>query len=89
MAIKLSGEDYTHLFDSTMAWGQDWKEQADRFDKGVTYDWKHAYWFELSYANFVLAREFLIQNGHSFQWTNDAAGGWVILTNYDWALGAS
>jgi len=87
MQVKLNASDFNYLWDSSMAWGEDWKYQADRFDKGISYHWKHAYFFELSYANLVLAREYLRDTGISFEITNDEAGGWVILTDYDHAFG--
>jgi hypothetical protein len=87
MNITLKADDFTNLFDVWMGWGQDWKTQQDRFDKGISYEWKNAYWFEVFYSNLILAREYLKHVGHSFEITNDEAGGWVILTDYDYAVG--
>lgn len=87
MQVKLDASDFNSLWDASMEWGQDWKLQASRFDNGISYNWKFAYWFEISYANLVLAREYLKSIGASFEITDDEAGGWVILTNYDHAFG--
>ena len=88
MQVKLDAADFNSLWDLSMEWGQDWKSQSDRFDKGISYEWKFAYWFEVSYANLVLAREYLKSIGAPFEITNDEGSGWVILTNYDHAFGA-
>ena len=87
MQVKLDASDFNNLWDASMEWGQDWKLQASRFDNGISYNWKFGYWFEISYANLVLAREYLKSIGAAFEITNDEAGGWVILTNYDQAFG--
>ena len=85
MDVKLTPEDFTNLWDQSMEWGTEWKSQSERFDSGISYYWKHAYFFEICYANFVLARSYLKAIGVSFEVTHDAAGGWVILTDYDWS----
>ena len=87
MQVKLDAGDFNQLWDASMEWGESWKLQGDRFDNGISFHWKHAYWFELHYANLVLAREYLTSIGAPFEITNDEAGGWVILTDYDHAFG--
>lgn len=86
MQVKIDSNDFNQLWDSSMEWGESWKFQADRFDDGISWHWKHAYFFELAYANLILAREYLKSIGVSFEITNDEAGGWVILTDYDHAF---
>lgn len=85
LEVRLTPEDFTNLWEQSMDWGQEWKIQADRFDNGISFNWQKAYFFELCYANFVLARSYLKSIGVLFEVTNDAAGGWVILTDYEWA----
>jgi len=82
MEVKISAEDFDNLWDASMKWGNDWKTKSDRFESGISYHWKYAYWFEMSYANLILAREYLKSIGRSFEITSDEAGGWVILTDY-------
>jgi hypothetical protein len=85
LEVRLTAEDFTNLWEQSMDWGVEWKSQAERFDNGISFHWQKAYFFELCYANFVLARTYLKGIGVSFEVTNDAAGGWVILTDYDWS----
>ena len=85
MQVTLTQEDFTNLWDQSMEWGNDWKVQAERFDSGISFHWQRAYFFEIAYANFILAKSYLQSIGVAFEVTHDAAGGWVILTDYDWA----
>ena len=82
--MKLTNEDFTRLFDSAMAWGLDWKEQADRFDptaKEFRFQW--VYWFD-SYSALLLARLFLDEDGWQSEslWDEDLEQ-WILLTNYE------
>jgi hypothetical protein len=86
----LTQNDFTNLFDVAMKWGGHWKKQAARFEPGVSFNaWKWAYWFEMNYAAFLLAQDFLTTNQIAFTTTADEAGGWVILTNYNFETGSN
>ena len=60
----------------------EWRAQDGRFDPPVSYEWKRAYWFEMSYANLLFAKLYLDEKGYDYEIASDEAGGWVILTNY-------
>ena len=82
--MKLTNEDFTRLFDCAMAWGLDWKEQADRFEptpKEFRFQW--VYWFD-SYSALLLARLFLDEDGWQSEslWDEDLEQ-WILLTNYE------
>ena len=84
----LTKNDFSNLFDVAMEWGGHWKAQADRFEPGISFNaWQWAYWFEINYAAFLLAKDFLESNGYGYTTTTDEAGGWVILTNYNFETG--
>ena len=80
--MKITSDDFTSLFDTSMEWGREWEIQSDRFSPDVSYDWKRAYWYE-SYANLMIARTYLSQEGYECQMSSDETGGWVILTDYE------
>jgi len=80
--LIIRNEDFDRLWDTSMEWGSDWAAQDGRFDPPVSYGWKRAYWFELSYANLMFARMFLDIQGHPYEIASDEAGGWVLLTDY-------
>ena len=80
--MKLSSNDFTNLFDTSMEWGGEWESKGDRFIPHISYGWKRAYWYD-SYANLVLSRAYLKQEGYEYQMSSDEAGGWVILTDYE------
>jgi hypothetical protein len=65
-----------------MGWGSEWRAHDGRFDPPVSYEWKQAYWFEMSYANLLFAKLYLDEKGYDYEVASDEAGGWVILTNY-------
>jgi hypothetical protein len=80
--MLVTEEDFNRLWDTSMAWGNEWRSQDGRFEPLVSYDWAQAYWFELAYSNLILARVFLDQKGYEYEISSDEAGGWVLLTNY-------
>jgi hypothetical protein len=82
--MKLTEQDFQNLWDTSMAWGSEWRAQDGRFDPPVSYEWRQAYWFELSYANLVMARTFLESKGEDYEVSSDEAGGWILLTNYEY-----
>ncbi len=80
--MKLTSEDFDRLWDTSMAWGSQWRAQDGRFEPPVSYEWEQAYWFEVSYANLLFAKSFLDEQGYGYEIASDQEGGWVILTNY-------
>ena len=59
--MNLTNEDFMHLHNTSMEWGEHWKEQAERFEPTVTdFEWRWAYWFD-SYPSLLLARQALEQ----------------------------
>ena len=82
MNLMLTERDFDRLWDTSMAWGNHWRAQDGRFDPPVSYEWKQAYWFEVAYANFLLACSYLEEQGIKYETASDEAGGWVILTDY-------
>jgi hypothetical protein len=82
--MKLTKQDFEMLWDTSMEWGQEWKAQEGRFEPPVSYEWLRAYWFELSYANLLMARVFLEANEYEYEVASDEAGGWVLLTDYEY-----
>jgi hypothetical protein len=82
--MKLTKQDFEMLWDTSMEWGQEWRAHEGRFDPPVSYEWRRAYWFELSYANLLMARAFLEEQGYKYEVASDEAGGWVLLTDYEY-----
>ena len=80
--MRLTNEDFDRLWDTSMEWGSEWRAHDGRFEPPVSYEWKQAYWFEMSYANLLFAKLYLDEKGYDYEIASDEAGGWVILTNY-------
>jgi len=76
-------KDFDKLASTSMLWaGTDWASQDDRFDDGITFDWKIAYWFA-DRASIILGKNFLNNLGFPFQETyDDAMDEYILLTNY-------
>lgn len=84
MNLTITERDFDRLWDNSMQWqGYGWEQQDGRFSPAVSFKWKRAYWFELAYANFLIACAYLDGQGHKYQAAEDEAGGWVILTDYE------
>ena len=84
MELLMTAKDFDRLWDTSMEWqGQGWESQDGRFSPPVSFKWKRAYWFELAYANFLLACSFLEEQGHKYETAEDDAGGWIIVTDYE------
>jgi hypothetical protein len=79
--MKITEKDFNRLWDSAMAWGQDWKVQSERFDADVSFNWEQAYWFD-SYSGLLLAKMFLVDENIPYQITADESLGWVLLTDH-------
>lgn len=84
MNLLMTETDFDRLWDTSMEWeGNGWEAQDGRFSPPISYKWKRAYWFELAYANFLLACSYLEDQGHKYETAEDDAGGWIIVTNYE------
>ena len=84
MNLMMTERDFDRLWDTSMRWqGEGWEKQEWRFSPPVSFRWERAYWFELAYANLLLACAYLEERGHKYETAEDEAGGWVILTNYE------
>lgn len=60
---------------------------GERIDTPPRKEWKWGYWLKDGWATVMLARQFLIDNGHDFEVFYDTSfphewGGWVIFTDY-------
>ena len=69
-----------------MAWGSHWKDHTinKRFSstQPIHFDHYFAYWFK-GYAEYMIAREFLINIKTDYQeLIDEATGDYVLLTNY-------
>ena len=82
--MKLTNEDFINLFHCAMAWGEDWKEQAERFEptaKEFRFQW--VYWFD-NYSALLFAKLFLEQDGWQSETLFDEdLEQWIVLTNYE------
>ena len=84
MNLLMTERDFDRLWDTSMEWeGNGWEAQDGRFSPPVSFRWKRAYWFELAYANFILACAYLEEQGQKYETAEDDAGGWIIVTNYE------
>lgn len=83
MNLSVTEKDFIHLWDTSMEWGEFWREKSERFDPPISYHWKRAYWF-YSYANLLVARSFLNEQGYETQTTfDDGVDSWLLLTDYN------
>lgn len=88
----ITARDFEQLFDNGAQWGE-WarKQQEDidgsRWDvmgepgEEINYDFKYAHWTHDSYANIVLGKLFLQQEGYTYQvlWDNaDNTSEWYL-----------
>jgi len=82
--MNLTNEDFMHLHNTSMEWGEHWKEQAERFEPTVTdFEWRWAYWFD-SYPALLLARQALEQQDiPSRSFWDMASREWMLLTYYE------
>ena len=93
MYIQVSEADFEGLWRSAGEWKKNRKALLPQLEEGrfqalpgesVTLNkWKMAYWFE-SLTDRIIAKNFLIAQGHKFQEITDERefGTWVLLTDY-------
>jgi hypothetical protein len=72
--------------------GHLWERQFGRFENtnyndpsvGMRKQWQWGHWIEGGWAGVMLARQFLIDNGHDFEIFYDSSypTEWVIFTDY-------
>lgn len=97
--LIVTEKDFERLCVSAMNLLQDpsgpiWGRQMGRFENVEGHytvpprkTWTWGYWIEDGWASVVLARTFLLDNGHDFevfydQYHPEQEGGWVIFTDY-------
>lgn len=100
-AIHMDESMFVALTETSMEWGERWREQLDRFEchgkhytESPSLAWEMIYWIGENPASMVLARSWLLDEGHDLEivWDmaehpNGALLGYAILTNYrtaDW-----
>ena len=93
MYIQVSEADFEGLWRSAGEWKKNAKVLLPQLDEGrflalpsetVTLNkWEMAYWFD-TLAKRIIAKNFLIAQGHKFQEITDERkfGTWVLLTDY-------
>jgi len=93
MYIQVSEADFEGLWRSAGEWKKNRKALLPQVEEGrfqplpgetVTLNkWKMAYWFD-SLSERIIAKNFLIAQGHKFQEITDERefGTWVLLTDY-------
>lgn len=84
MDIIVTAKDFEQLCNTQMQWNnQGWEEQLSRFtDLDVLPAFDFAFWFSDA-ASMILARHFLIENGHPFKQTwDEACMEYVLITDY-------
>tara|TARA_Y200000002_G_scaffold302081_1_gene257374 strand:+ start:113 stop:538 length:426 start_codon:yes stop_codon:yes gene_type:complete len=96
MNVHMDESMFELLTQGSMEWGEKWREQLDRFEchgkhhtESPSLAWEMAYWIGGSPASMVLARSWLLEEGHDFelvwdmaQYEDGACFGYAILTNY-------
>ena len=96
-AIHMNESMFEILTSTSMRWGSQWEAKSDRFEVHAKhhtelpgFQWKMAYWVGENAASTVLARSWLIDQGHDFELVWDMAEhpngeylGWVLLTDYE------
>ena len=91
MTYELTENDFEQLSNTSMKWGQSWKEQDDRFeimhsDSDIDYNFEMAYWVGKEYTNVIFAKMFLTKHCYTYQVLWDLCaygdGQYLIITNY-------
>ena len=90
MKIDMNEAMFEVLVETSMAWGKGWREQLDRFEcvfgdaPYPSLDWSMAYWVGNNPASMILARSWLMEEGHDFEIVWDMAEhlSYALLTNY-------
>ena len=94
MKIHMDESMFEVLVETSMEWGERWREQLDRFEctedweQRPSLEWEIIYWIGENPASMVLARSWLLDQGHDVEavWDmtehKDGVFGYAILTNY-------
>lgn len=105
MNIDISSDDFGQLMDSSTRLILNngdhlWWEQRDRFENYVGRPdtpprkrWEWGHWVDGGWYSVVMARQYLIDNGHDYEIyydlaprfpnnPHDQSGSWVIFTDY-------
>jgi hypothetical protein len=95
MKVDMNEAMFEALTETSMEWGERWREKLDRFEcvwgdaPYPSLDWSMAYWVGNNPASMILARSWLLDEGHDFEIVWDMAehaegdwSGYAILTNY-------
>ena len=96
MTIDMNEAMFEVLVETSMEWGERWREQLDRFEchgkhhtEEPSLAWQMIYWIGDNPASMILARSWLIEEGHDFEIVWDMAEhpsgewfGYAFLTNY-------
>ena len=96
-AIHMDESMFVLLTENSTRWGSHWEDKADRFEphakhytESPGFQWKMAYWVGDNAANVVLARSWLIDQGHDFELVWDMAVhpngeylGYALLTDFE------
>lgn len=98
MKVYMDAHMFEYLTQNSMEWGESWRAHDGRFenhsaekaDTAPSYDWKIAYWIGDDAASMILARSWIIEQGHECALLWDMAEhpngdlfGWVLLTDYE------
>ena len=83
MDIVITADDFEMLTSTQMEWGNVFGEdRLERFELDFKPDFKYIFWVE-SAASMILARQFLLEEGHRFYKSFDSvAGEYVLFTDY-------
>ena len=84
MDIIITAKDFEQLTSNQMEWNNiDWENQLERFtDLKVKPAFEYIFWLDDA-ASLMLARHFLIENGHPFKQSYDeAVEQYVLISDY-------
>ena len=82
--MLITTKDFEHLITNQMEWNNvDWENQLERFiDLDSKPAFEYIFWVD-STTSLILARHFLIENGHPFKQSYDeGADQYALITNY-------
>ena len=84
MDMIITAKDFEHLTTNQMEWNNvDWEKQLQRFiDLDSKPAFEYIFWVD-SAASLIMARHFLIENGHPFKQSYDeGADQYALITDY-------
>lgn len=90
ITIQMNSQDAERLVVASMAWGNNWAIQNERFElvntanQAPSYHWRRAYWLEDGAVAYILFTSCLTAHGFQYEvlWDTAEHGGYVVLT--DW-----